>query len=199
MRGEMAKAEDLFLELMQHCVENGFPFWQAQASCGLGWIQVNRGKPMDGIKQMLDGIGRYQATGSAPFDHMYRRLSETYRFLGDLDNSMRQLNEGLDLTRKNAGGTEQSELYRCQAENFVLLGEYAQAEKCLADAIAIAKAQRAKSFELRSTVTLGRLLVRQFRREEARAILTDVYNWFTEGFETADLKDARTLLDELSA
>jgi predicted ATPase len=80
-----------------------------------------------------------------------------------------------------------------------LLGEYAQAEKCLADAIAIAKAQRAKSFELRSTVTLGRLLVRQFRREEARAILTDVYNWFTEGFETADLKDARTLLDELSA
>jgi predicted ATPase len=73
-----------------------------------------------------------------------------------------------------------------------------EARRCFERAIDIARKQSAKSFELRATTSLARLLVSQGRREEGRAMLADIYNWFTEGFDTADLKDAKALLNELS-
>ena len=73
-----------------------------------------------------------------------------------------------------------------------------QAEDCYRTAIAIARRQDAKLFELSATTSLARLLARQYRRDEARAMLAEIYNWFTEGFDTADLKEAKTLLDELA-
>ncbi len=74
----------------------------------------------------------------------------------------------------------------------------AEAQGCLQRAVKIAREQSAKSWELRATMSLGRLLAKQGRRDEARAMLAEVYNWFTEGFDTADLKDAKALLDELA-
>jgi predicted ATPase len=74
----------------------------------------------------------------------------------------------------------------------------AEAQSCFQRAIEIARNQSAKSFELRATMSLARLLVKQGRRDEARTILAEIYNWFTEGFDTADLKDAKALLDESS-
>ena len=74
-----------------------------------------------------------------------------------------------------------------------------EAERCLRTAIEIAREQSAKSWELRTTMSLARLLGRQGRRDEARAMLADIYGWFTEGFDTADLKDAKALLDELKS
>jgi predicted ATPase len=73
-----------------------------------------------------------------------------------------------------------------------------EAEKCLRKAIAVARSQEAKFWELRATTSLARLLRDTNRRNEARAILAEIYNWFTEGFDTADLTDAKALLDELS-
>ena len=75
----------------------------------------------------------------------------------------------------------------------------AEAERCLRQAIDIARRQAARLFELRATTSLARLLRDTNRRDEARAMLTDIYGWFTEGFDTADLKDAKILLDELNA
>jgi predicted ATPase len=75
----------------------------------------------------------------------------------------------------------------------------AEARSCFARAIEIARKQSAKSLELRATMSLARLLAKQDRRDEARAMLAEIYGWFTEGFDTADLKDARALLDELSS
>ncbi len=75
----------------------------------------------------------------------------------------------------------------------------AQAEQSFRTAIEIARRQKAKSWELRATTSLVRLLDQQGKRDEARAMLADIYNWFTEGFDTADLKDAKALLDELGA
>ena len=72
-----------------------------------------------------------------------------------------------------------------------------EAEESIRRAIAVAQRQEAKSWELRATTSLARLLIRTGRREEARAMLTDIYNWFTEGFDTTDLKEAKVLLDEL--
>ena len=73
------------------------------------------------------------------------------------------------------------------------------AEDSFRNAITIAQRQQAKSWELRATLSLARLLMKQDRRDEARSMLAEIYNWFTEGFDTADLKDARALLDDLSA
>jgi predicted ATPase len=74
----------------------------------------------------------------------------------------------------------------------------AEAQRCFQRAIQIASRQSAKSFELRATTSLARLLAEQNRREEARTMLAEIYNWFTEGFDTADLKEAKSLLDQLS-
>jgi predicted ATPase len=75
----------------------------------------------------------------------------------------------------------------------------AEAERCFREAIAVASRQKAKSWELSATTSLARLLAKQGKSEEASAMLAEIYNWFTEGFDTADLKDAKTLLDELGA
>ena len=74
----------------------------------------------------------------------------------------------------------------------------AEAQNCFACAIEIAQKQSAKSWKLRATTSLARLLTSQGRRDEARAMLADIYGWFTEGFDTADLKDAKALLDQLN-
>jgi predicted ATPase len=103
---------------------------------------------------------------------------------------------------------DQPEGRECEAEIFRLQGELllkrdlhyaADVQGCFERAIEIARKQSAKSWELRATTSLARLLASQGRRDEARSMLADIYNWFTEGFDTADLKDAKALLDELSA
>jgi predicted ATPase len=101
----------------------------------------------------------------------------------------------------------QTEERWCEAELYRLKGELllrgddstAEAQHCLVHAIEIARSQTAKSFELRATISLARLLAKLGRCDEARAPLAEIYGWFTEGFDTPDLKDAKALLDELSA
>ena len=114
--------------------------------------------------------------------------------------------EALALVDKAAEHNCEAELYRLRGD--LLLKRDAQesqpkaedeAEVSIRRAIEIARRQSAKSFELRATMSLARLLEKQGRREEARAMLADIYGRFTEGFDTADLKDAKALLDELNA
>jgi predicted ATPase len=91
-------------------------------------------------------------------------------------------------------------LYRLKGELLLLQNSSGatEAESCFREAIKIAQRQQAKSWELRATMSLARLLAKARRRDEARAMLADIYHWFTEGFDTADLKDAKALLDELN-
>ena len=115
--------------------------------------------------------------------------------------------EGLDLVTAGRAKVRQTgqkiweaELHRLNGELLILMDRdnVAEAEGCLRTAIEIARAQSARHFELRATVSLARLMAHQGRRDDARKMLTDIYNWFTEGFDTADLRDAKALLDELS-
>jgi predicted ATPase len=94
----------------------------------------------------------------------------------------------------------EAELRRLKGE-LLLMGDRGAAEEaaqCFRDAIAVARSQSAKSWELRATMSLARLLAKQDRRDEARAMLAEIYGWFTEGFDTADLKDAKAMLDDLA-
>ena len=98
-------------------------------------------------------------------------------------------------------GIVEAELHRLKG-GLLLLGDNGAASgaaQCFRDAIEVARHQSAKSWELRATMSLARLLAQQDKRDEARAMLAEVYNWFTEGFDTADLKDAKALLDQLRA
>src|SRR5205823_5871317 len=104
------------------------------------------------------------------------------------------------LTRSEKIPYVQAELYRLKGELTLLKDppREAEAERSLRHAIDIAQRQAARLFELRATTSLGRLLMKQGHRDEARSMLAEIYNWFTEGFDTADLKEAKALLDKLS-
>jgi predicted ATPase len=128
-------------------------------------------------------------------------LAEAYREASRLDDGLNALTEAL-------AAADDNEIRFCEAEIHRLKGELllrqndsnaTEARSCFARAIEIARTQSAKSWELRATLSLARLLDKQGRCDEARTMLADIYNWFTEGFDTADLKDAEALLAELSA
>jgi predicted ATPase len=118
-----------------------------------------------------------------------------------------RLDDGLSALTEALAAADENEIRFYEAETHRLKGELllkqedsnaAEAQSCFQRAIEIARKQSAKSWELRATTSLARLLAKQGRREEARAMLAEIYGWFTEGFDTADLKDAKDLLDDLS-
>jgi predicted ATPase len=127
-------------------------------------------------------------------------LAEACIQSGRLNDGLNVLAEALTNVQETEGRQYEAEIYRLRGE-LLLKQDHsnaAEAQKCFEQAIDIARNQSAKSWELRATMSLSRLLAKQGRRDEARAMLTDIYNWFTEGFDTADLKDAKALLDELN-
>jgi predicted ATPase len=128
-------------------------------------------------------------------------LAEAYMGAGRFDDGLSALTEALADVAQREEGLAVAELYRLKGELVLRQNDLnaAEAQECFERAIAIAQKQSAKSWELRATTSLARLLAKQGHRDEARAMLAEIYNWFTEGFDTADLKDARALLDELNA
>src|SRR5216684_7802516 len=116
------------------------------------------------------------------------------------DEALNTLSEASKEMEINGGGYYEAEVYRLRGEVLLKidLANDGEALRCFEQAIEVARGQGGKSLELRATTSLARLLASQGRRGEARAMLAEIYNWFTEGFDTADLKDAKALLDELS-
>jgi class 3 adenylate cyclase len=126
--------------------------------------------------------------------------AEAYLASGRLDEGLEAVSYGLTSGETTEQRFYEARLHRLKGELLLMQNSsnIEQAEDCYRTAIAIARRQDAKLFELGATTSLARLLARQYRRDEARTMLADIYNWFTEGFDTADLKEAKALLDELS-
>jgi predicted ATPase len=118
-----------------------------------------------------------------------------------LDDGLSALTKALDAADENEERHHEAEIHRLKGELLLLQNKSnaEQVEKSFCTAIEISRKQHAKSLELRAVTSLARLLDEQGRRDEARAMLAEIYRWFTEGFDTADLKDAKALLDELNA
>jgi predicted ATPase len=132
-------------------------------------------------------------------------VSGTLRALADAQAKAGQPGEGLATLAEALVFVEETdqrhwepELYRLRAELLLMQGDDAEAERSLHKAIEVARRQQAKSWELRATVSLCRLLQKQGKREEAHQLLSEIFGWFTEGFDTPDLKEAQALLQELS-
>ena len=167
---------------MRLSTEEGFAVFQAAATIFRGLSQAEEGQIEEGIAQMLQGLAAFQATGM--------RLQHPH-FLA-------LLAEALALVEKTGERYYGAELYRLKGELLLMQGDEAEAEASLDKAIEVARRQQAKSWELRATMSLCRLWQRQDKREEARQRLAEVYGWFTEGFDTPDLKEARALLAEFA-
>jgi predicted ATPase len=127
-------------------------------------------------------------------------LARGYAEVGRIEEALGMLSEALAQIERTGEKAQQAEMLRLKGELLLMRdgGAIAEAEGCFRAALDVARAQEARWWELRATTSLARLLVSQGHRDEARTMLAEIYGWFSEGFDTADLKDARVLLDELS-
>ena len=125
--------------------------------------------------------------------------AEAYGSAGRAEEGLARLADGIEVAEKTSDHWAESELHRVHGELLLMRGgPDAQVEAWFHQALDVARSQEAKSFELRAATSLARLWQRQGKRAEARDLLGEIYGWFTEGFDTADLKDAKALLEELA-
>jgi predicted ATPase len=164
---------------------------------------AEQGHNEEGIAQIREGLAAFRAAGTEALrPHGLCLLAEACRETGRLDDGLRALAESLAAADGHEIRQYEAEAYRLKGELLLLrrdASSITEARNCFQRAIEIARKQSAKSLELRAAMSLARLLRDTNRRDEARAILSDIYDWFTEGFDTADLKDAKVLLDQFSA
>jgi class 3 adenylate cyclase/predicted ATPase len=172
--------------------------------CGMveqGWANAHERQGGEGIALILRGMDMCRSAGSTlEFPHCWASLAEAHGAAGRIDEALLAVAEGLEQARDTSARFNEAELYRLKGE-LLLAGPRAEGEdaaQCFRQALEIARRQSAKSIELRAAMSWSRLLQRQAKREDARRLLAEVHAWFTEGFDTADLKEARALLDALA-
>jgi predicted ATPase/class 3 adenylate cyclase len=199
--------------------EHGFEFHLATGIMVQGWALAEQGQGEEGIAQMCRGLSGLQATGAElPLAVWAAPLAEAYGKVGRFEEGLALLSEARAAIDKSGGHLHEAEMYRVRGQ--LMLQKEArgvrletspsspqasslkpqvssEAEACFLKAIEIAQRQQAKSLELRATVSLARLWQQHGKQAEARQLLAEIYSWFTEGFDTADLKDAQALLETL--
>ncbi len=166
-----------------------------------GWALVSQDQNEDGLAEIDQGLTIFRATGARSWiPHFLGLQAEAYGRAKRADDGLASVADALVLTEKTTERCWQAELIRIKGELLLAVSSknHAEAEHCFSQALNIARRQQAKSWELRVAVSLGRLRQRQGKKAEARELLGPVYNWFTEGFDAADLKEAKALLKELS-
>jgi class 3 adenylate cyclase/predicted ATPase len=185
--------------LITLATEHGYSFWLAQAIIERGGAIAAQGRSEEGIGLIREGLAALPAAGPRA-QYLYLLVIACMR-ANRLDEAQSALREALAAVAKHKFRDCEAELHRVKGELLLMhsSSKAAEAENCFRDAITIASAQSAKFWELRATTSLARLLASSDRCAEAYTMLSTIYNWFTEGFDTADLKDAKALLDELSA
>jgi predicted ATPase len=215
LRREERLARERAEAVMILTTELGFPFWLAIGTMVQGWALAEQGQVQEGIAQMRQS----KMSSLVPYV-----LAEAYGKVGQVEEGLTVLAEALTVVDKTGARVYEAELYRIKGELSLqsrqarrvgiahhnvrsseagtVGGAYpireAEAEGCFWKAIEIARKQQAKSLELRAAMSLGRLWQQQGRKKEAHEVLAEIYGWFTEGFDTKDLQEAKALLEELS-
>jgi predicted ATPase len=191
------------------------------AKISLGWAQTQNGHREEAIQQMQQSMTAYQIGGGTAFRAIHLALyADACGGIGNAEAGLAAVDDALALAQRTGGRYYDAELYRIKGE--LILQKFSvissqlsvtnpqhltpstqaeveqEAEECFQKAIEIAQKQQAKSLELRATVSLARLWQQQGKITEAHRMVSEVYNWFTEGFDTKDLQEAKALLEELS-
>ena len=199
--GDIAAANTLVDELIALADEKDARYWKAFGMTGQGCVLTAAGKASDAIQIMNVGIDTMRLTGATflmAWDLL--QLAKAHATIAQFDEAWHCIGEAMTAV----GATKET---WCEAEVYRIVGEIAlippetdvaKAEAYFERALAIARAQQAKSWELRGAMSMARLWRGQGKRQEAQDLLAPVYGWFTEGFDTLDLKEAKTLLDALA-
>ena len=197
-RREAEKGEELCRSVIKLCNEHGYPFWLAVANRCLSWATLLQGRLKRAISMMNEQLGETGPNAEMAQYNLLPILADAYGRVGEFDRAFTVLEQWLTIRSKYPIAAADKIYCRLRGELLLRTGSLDEAEKSLRSAIELSAGQGAKMEQLRSTAALARLLAKQGRRDEARVILAEIYNWFTEGFDTADLKDAKALLDELA-
>src|SRR5262249_20313964 len=179
--------------------EQGFASWAAYGTSLRGWAIAMQGQG-EGIAQVRQGITAMRANGGAVLvPYFCTVLAEVYDHLGHTEDGLRVLAEAHTLVEQQEERWWEAEIHRLRGMLFLRQPEtpQAEAEACFQQALAVARRQQARALELRAALSLSRLWQQHGQRAEASSLLTPIYGWFTEGFDTADLQEARALLEEL--
>jgi predicted ATPase len=200
LRGDNRTAQKRAEEAMALSEKVGLVTFSATATTNHGAALIAQGRYEEGIAGMRRGISARRATGGRPFPWVLCHLAIGLGRIARPDERLQVLEEGFASAAKSGEQLSSPWLHRAKGELLLARSpsDVAEAEGCFRTAIEIARRQGARSAELRATTSLARLLATQGRRDEARVMLAEIYGWFTEGFDTADLKEAKALLDELS-
>jgi tetratricopeptide (TPR) repeat protein len=183
------------------CEENGFVLWLVMARYLRGRAIAELGQIEQGIVDMEAAMNLVAQIGGTPMrSDLIAQLAQAYGRIGEPLKALAMLEEANAYCERTGENRDRAELLRLQGELFLMSKARTteQAESCFRTALQLARTQEAKWWELRTSVSLARLLRDTNRRNEARTVLHEIYNWFTEGFDLLDLKEAKALLDELS-
>jgi len=200
--GNYATARALSDELVALADEKGAWFWEAQAMSYRGCLLALTGEAADAVHMMPSALSAYHSTGATLFMPWYlSTLARAYAELGEFDDARRCIDEAITTTDTTEEMWSEAELNRMAGEIALMSPEpdAAKAEAYFERALGVARAQQAKSWELRAAMSMARLWRDQGKPQQARELLAPVYGWFTEGFDTRDLKEAKVLLEELAA
>jgi predicted ATPase len=181
--------------------EQDFPVWMEMGTLLRAWSLAMQGHPEEGLTQMRQSMAN-KPVGSfyAIRPWLYAMFVEAYGAAGQAEEGLGKVTEALTLVEKGSFHFYEAELRRLQGELLLMQSapDTAGAETCLQQAFDFATRQQAKALELRTAMSLSRLWGQQGKKVEAHNLLTEIYDWFTEGFDTADLKEAKALLEDLS-
>jgi transcriptional regulator with AAA-type ATPase domain/predicted ATPase len=202
LRGEVAETLDASRRAIAHAEDWGVTYWQAQSAVLQAWAEAESLSDQDPARRLADArrsLEQYRATGTRlALTWLLILLAETCRASGAAREGLQAIEEALAHANETGERYHEAEIHRLKGE--LLLAEDGvqaapAARHCFIQAIEVAQRQEAKSWELRASTSLARLLQREQRYDEARAVLGPVCEWFTEGFATADFRDARAVLE----
>jgi predicted ATPase len=180
--------------------EKNAAFWKAWGMLGRGWLLGLTGRASDAVQTITAGITAWRSTGATFYlPSWLSNLAAAHAELGQLDEAWRCIGEAMSIIETAKERWFEAEVNRVAGEIALKSPESdaAKAQAYFEHALTVAREQQAKSWELRAAISMARLWREQGKRDEARELLAPVYGWFTEGFDTLDLKEAKRLLDEL--
>jgi predicted ATPase len=179
--------------------EQGFPYLLAWGTMMRGWCLGAMGRPAEAIPLMLQALANYRASGASLFIPFWlMTLAEVYGMAAQADEGLKRLADAANIVEATQERWAEAEMHRLRGTLLLSMQERTAAEDSFRRAIIVAQQQSAKYWELRAATGLARLWRDQAKRIEARDLLAPIYDWFTEGFDTPVLKEAKALLDELA-
>jgi predicted ATPase len=188
---------DVILALVH---EHGFTQYAAESAIYQGWGMATQDQPEEGMRVIIQGLDAFRETGVLKdLPHFLAMLVDVYGIVGQVEAGLTILAEALDLVEQTGERRYESELYCVKGEFLLQLSRdnHTEAEACFQHALTLARRQHAKSWELRAATSLARLWQSQDKCQDAYELLALVYGWFTEGIDTADLQEAKALLEDL--